>query len=318
MDKNYTPINDDLLAKYLLDEATATEREQVEAWARSDADNRKQLADFRLILENSQLHIDHNIDEHQALHRLNVRLANEGKTKSLGYKLILRWVAILAILFSAGLFCYNNLIGNKMNVNTNETTLTQILPDGSTVILNKASALSFVGGFFNKTRQVKLKGEAFFKVSADKTKPFIIEVNQVRVTVVGTAFNVKSKDNETVVVVESGIVKVNNKQDSVRLTAGEKVSVTQNQSNLFKIKNQGKLYNYYYTNELVCDRTPLSELVAVLNEKFKTNIVIVNPAIQTLPISTTFKTEGLKEILGVVAETLKIKVEYGVDVIKLK
>ena len=318
MDKNFTPINDDLLAKYLLGEATASESTQVEAWARSDADNRKQLADFKLILENSQLHIDQEIDEYQALNRLNLRLENEGKAKRLGYKQILSWAAVLAILFSAGLFCYNNLIGNKINVNTGGSTLTQVLPDGSTAILNKQSALSFVGGFFNKTRQVKLKGEAFFKVSADKTKPFIIEVNHVRVTVVGTAFNVKSVGNETIVVVESGIVKVNNLKDSVRLTAGEKISLTQDQVHLVKAENQGKLYNYYYTNELVCDGTPLSDLVPVLNEKFKANIVIANPAIKTLPISTTFKGETLTEILNVVAETLKIKIEYGNGVIKLK
>ncbi|MNR33068.1 hypothetical protein D3C85_1507110 [compost metagenome] len=56
----------------------------------------------------------------------------------------------------------------------------------------------------------------------------------------------------------------------------------------------------------------------MLNEKFKANIVIVNPAIQTLPISTTFKNEQLNEILEIVAQTLKIKVEYGKGIIKLK
>jgi transmembrane sensor len=56
----------------------------------------------------------------------------------------------------------------------------------------------------------------------------------------------------------------------------------------------------------------------VLNEKFKSNIVIVNPALKALPISTTFKNESLKEILNVIAETFKIKVEYGQDMIKLK
>jgi len=316
MDKNYTHINDDMLAKYLLGEATVAEIEQVEDWAASNPDHHKQLDDFRTILEKSKLHIDHSIDEHQALERLNIRLQKE--TKTIGYKFVLRWVAIIAIIFSTGLFCYNNLIGNKINVNSGENTLTQVLPDGSTTILNKQSSISFVGGFFNKTREVKLKGEAFFKVSADKSKPFIISINDVQVTVVGTAFNVKGDEKGTVVIVESGIVKVNNQKDSVRLTAGEKVEVFQNQVHLTKGENQGKLYNYYYTNELVCDGTPLAELIAVLNEKFKVNIVIVNPALKVLPISTSFKNESLKEILNVIAETFKIKVEYGQGVIKLK
>ncbi|MBB6238440.1 ferric-dicitrate binding protein FerR (iron transport regulator) [Pedobacter sp. AK013] len=316
MDKNYTNINDDLLAKYLLGEATVPEIEQVEAWATSNLDNRKQLEDFKTILEKSKLQIDPEIDEHQALARLNARLETEKKTIS--YTFILRWVAVVFIFFSTGLFFYNNLIGNKININSGESTLIKVLPDGSTAILNKQSALSFVGGFFNKTRDVKLKGEAFFKVSANKSKPFIISVNDVRVTVVGTAFNVKSNGAAVVVIVESGIVKVNNQNDSVRLTAGERVEVSQDQRHLSKGENQGKLYNYYYSNELVCDGTPLNDLVAVLNEKFKSNIVIVNPALKSLPISTTFKNESLKEILNVIAETFKIKVEYGQGIIKLK
>jgi len=316
MDKNYTHINDDLLAKYLLGEATAPESEQVEAWAKSNPNHLKQLEDFRTILEESKLQIDPQIDEHQALGRLNARLETEKKT--INYTFILRWVAVVFIFFSAGLFFYNNLIGNKINVNSGENTLTQALPDGSTAILNKQSELSFVGGFFNKTRNVKLKGEAFFKVSANKSKPFIISVNDVQVTVVGTAFNVKNNGAAVVVIVESGIVKVNNRNDSVRLTAGEKVEVSQNQQHLSKGENQGKLYNYYYSNELLCDGTPLIELVAVLNQKFKSNIVIENPALKMLPISTTFKNESLKEILTVIAETFKIRVEYGQDTIKLK
>jgi len=316
MDKNYTHITDDILAKYLLGEATVTEIEQVETWAQSNPDHLKQLTDFRIILEKSKFRIDSEIDEHAALERLNLRLQNEQKTIS--YKSVLPWVAIIAVVFSAALFFYNNLIGNKLNVNSNENTLTQVLPDGSVAILNKQSSISFVGGFFNKTRDVTLMGEAFFKVSANKSKPFIISVNHVRVTVVGTAFNVKSDGKEVVVIVESGIVKVNNQKDSVRLTAGEKVEISRNQLHLAKGENQGKLYNYYYTNELVCDKTPLNELVIVLNEKFKSNIIIAKPELKTLPISTTFKNESLKEILNVIAITFKIKVEYGQDVIKLK
>jgi len=316
MDKNYTHINDDILAKYLLGEATLPENEQVEAWAQANPDHLKQLEDFRTILEKSKLQIDRELNEYQALERLNARLEKEKKTIS--YTFILRWVAVVFIFFSAGIFLYNNLIGNKINVRSGENTLTQLLPDGSTAILNKQSSIAFVGGFFNKTRDVKLKGEAFFKVSADKSKPFIISINDVRITVVGTAFNVKSDGKAVVVVVESGIVKVNNQKDSVRLTAGEKVEVLQNQAHLSKVESQGRLYNYYYTNELVCDGTPLSDLVPVLNEKFKSNIVIVNPGLKALQISTTFKNESLKEILDVIAETFKIKVEYGQNMIKLK
>lgn len=315
MDKNYTYINDDLLAKYLLGEADFVEQQQVKEWVKSSDANQKQLEDFKAILEVSRFQIINEVNEHEALGRLNLRLENQPK---INYSMFFRYAAVLAVFLTMGWFFYVNLIANKLNVSTNGNTLTQYLPDGSIVILNKKSSLSFIGGFFNKTRQIKLKGEAFFKVSPNKEKPFIIDVNHVKVTVVGTEFNVKSEGKKTIVIVESGIVKVNNLKDSIRLIAGEKVEANENLLHLHKEENKGKLYNYYYSNELICNKTPLAELVSVLNEKFKTHIVIENPALKSLPISTTFKNESLKEILNVISETFKIKVEYGVGIIKLK
>jgi transmembrane sensor len=316
MDQNFTYITDDLLAKYLLGEATMAEQQEVERWASLNPENRKQLEDFRNLLEASAVQTDLQVDAHQALEKLNNRIERNVATKSLNYKPILRWVAILAVVFSAGLFFYQNTIGSKLNVSTAGNTLIQELPDGSVATLNKQSSVTFVGGVFNPTRAIKLKGEAFFKVVANKNKPFIIEVNGVKVTVVGTAFNVKNEGDETIVSVESGIVKVENNRNSVRLTAGEKAEVRNNQ--LLKGENHGKLYNYYYSNQLVCDRTPLYELVEVLNKKFNANIVIVNPAVQELPISTTFENNSLQDILRVVSETLNVRVAYGQGIIKLQ
>jgi len=318
MDKNYTHITDDLLAKYVLGEVSMSEKEQVEHWAAVHPNHLKKLDDFKIIILKTGLKIDPQLDAYKALERLNARLENEPKVKKIGYKSMLRWVAVLTLFFGASWFFYHNLIDNKCNINTSENTVTQTLPDGSMVILNKHSSLSFLGGYFNKERKVNLEGEGFFKVSADKSKPFVIRINDVQVTVVGTAFNVKNSGDKTIIIVESGIVKVNNQYNSIHLIAGEKVEANKNQSHLFKEINHGKLYNYYYSNELVCDKTPLSELVVVLNEKFKANIVISNPAINSLPISTTFKNESLKEIIRIIVETFKIKVEYGEGIIKLK
>jgi transmembrane sensor len=256
---------------------------------------------------------DLNVDAHQALEALNARIT-KNKNIAFNYKPLLRWAAIFAVVFSIGLFLYQNTIGSKINVSTTGNTLVQQLPDGSTATLNKQSSIAFVGGLFHETRQVKLKGEAFFKVSTDRRKPFIIEVDDVKVTVVGTAFNVKNEGKETVVSVESGIVMVEGNNKRVRLVAGEKAEVKNNQ--LTKGENLGSLYQYYYSDVLVCDRTPLHELVEVLRKKFNANIVIVNPAITDL--STTFEDNSLDDILRVIAETLKVRVVHEGGAIKLK
>lgn len=316
MDQKKIPITDDLLTKYLLDEASIAEQQAVEKWVELNTGNRKQLEDFRILLEASKLRSNLGVDPNLALEKLNARIDQQTQVKSLNYKQILSWAAVLVVLCSLGLFFYQNTIGSRLQALTAENTLIQELPDGSTATLNKRSSISYEGGFFKKNRQVKLKGEAFFKVVANKRKPFIIEVDGVEVKVVGTAFNVKNEGQETLVSVESGIVSVSYGNEQVRLTAGENVQVSKGR--LLKSENLGKLYSYYYSNVLVCDRTPLSELVAVLNKKFQANVVIVNPKINGLPISTTFENNSLREILLVVGQTLKVDIEYGQGIIKIK
>lgn len=314
-------IDDDLLVKYLLDEATVAERKEVEQWLVADARNQKYLDDFRLIIEKN--HPDSYLDDEKdyaALARLHARMEREkliAPTRSLFTRT--RAIAAVLIVAVASWLAYTLLTQNKLiDLQSDANVLTQNLSDGSTVILNKQSLFSYPAKFNGQTRTVKLDGEAFFTVAPNQTKPFIIEANGVTVQVVGTSFNVKSSKGQTQVIVETGIVKVSRLEKSITLLPGEKVNIASSSGVLAKETNRGKLYNYYYSNELVCDKTPLRELVPVLNEKFDATIVISNPKLEDLPISTTFKGNSLNEILTVIHETFKVNVERKGNQILLK
>ena len=71
-----------------------------------------------------------------------------------------------------------------------------LLPDGSKVWLNAASSISFPVAFTGKERNVKLTGEAYFEVAHNKDMPFIVSVNQMKVQVLGTHFNIMAYDDE--------------------------------------------------------------------------------------------------------------------------
>lgn len=86
-----------------------------------------------------------------------------------------------------------------------------ILSDGSTVILNSASILEFPMTFHGDTREIRITGEAFFKI-AKNTKPFIVHTPNSDVQVLGTEFNVNTYDR--------GIVKVALVEGSVKMNAG--------------------------------------------------------------------------------------------------
>jgi ferric-dicitrate binding protein FerR (iron transport regulator) len=74
-----------------------------------------------------------------------------------------------------------------------------ILPDGSVVWLNAGSSLFYAGDFMSSTRQVYLKGEAFFDVVKQENRPFIVHANGIDIKVLGTAFDVKSYSEENTV-----------------------------------------------------------------------------------------------------------------------
>ena len=106
-------------------------------------------------------------------------------------------------------------------------------PDGTQVTLNAGSEITLGKTFGQKTREVYLKGEAFFDVQHNKQLPFIVHTTNMDVRAVGTAFNVKSYDgdkrSETVLI--RGLVEVTLKNDNNRkviLHPDEKISLGEN------------------------------------------------------------------------------------------
>ncbi|AYL98045.1 FecR domain-containing protein [Mucilaginibacter celer] len=315
------PINDDLLVKYLVGEATPAEAEAIQNWLLADAANQQEYENFKLIWDQSQqIAGTRNVDEDAAFIRLQNRMNKEVASAPVRVRKMKPryWVGIAA---SVLLVCtvawltishyYDNRAIAFVKIESHDKTRVAALPDGSEVTLNSHSTLIYPERFTGTIRPVTMLGEAFFKVSPDKIKPFIIKVNGVTVRVVGTSFNVKSRGGKTQVIVETGIVNVSEKSKNINLNPGEKVLVTKKDGLQAKESIRGRLYNYYATHELVCDQTPLHELVASLNEVYGAHISIGNKAIEGLPITTVFKDQALDDVLLVIKETFKVKVEKG-------
>ncbi len=144
-------------------------------------------------------------------------------------------------------------------------------------------------------------------LSSFKNISAVISVNDVQITVVGTSFNVKSSNGNTEVIVETGIVKVTKAGKTVELKAKEKLLAETKDSALIKDSVNDQLYKYYRTREFVCDNTPLWKLVEVVNEAYQANIVIADPALKDMKLTTTFYNESLEQVLNVIIITFDIK-----------
>lgn len=127
-------------------------------------------------------------------------------------------------------------ISSVVTKNGNRTKI--VLPDGSQVWLNAGSKLDYNNSTFNKElREVSLNGEAYFDVTKNANKPFIIHTKKMDIKVVGTAFNVRSYSNEKMAeaALIRGSIEVtlkDRKGQKIMLTPNEKISVANDEESL--------------------------------------------------------------------------------------
>jgi transmembrane sensor len=319
-------MNEELLVKYLLGEISLQEQLSVEEWINSDQAHKRYFEHFRLIWEKSKLlAAASTVDENAAWLRFQQRINGnvQPHTPVVSLKKKFNWLAMVAILAGVVLaaslyYVWNKKTATPTLVVSDRRVLADTLPDGSVVTLNKNSSISYPRTFTGNERPVNLKGEAFFDVKPNRNKPFVVHVNDISVTVVGTSFNIKTVAGKTEIVVETGVVKVSRAGKTVEMKAGDRLFAPQADSSLEKDNAQDKLYNYYRSKQFVCDQTPLWKLVEVLNEAYDAHIVIEDNDIRSLQLTTTFNNESLDNTLQIIAETFAITVEKKQDKIILK
>jgi len=301
--------------KHLLGEASPEEEQAVIEWMKENETHQQYYNQFKKIWDSSkELAAVSNVDVNRAWERFQNRISGKHEPAKI-LKPRFSWLRIAAsVILIAGLgiaafiLVNKNTMPKEMVAQTGQNVLVDTLSDGSVITLNKRSTITYPSKFKGNTRAIALKGEAFFNVAPDKKKPFIISVNDVQVTVVGTSFNIKSENGNTEVVVETGIVRVTRSGKTVELNAGEKVVMHADDSIASKEAVDEKLYNYYRTKEFVCDETPLWKLVQVLNEAYDAKIIIGRKELNDKKITTIFYNESLEKILEVIHLTFDITV----------
>ena len=133
--------------------------------------------------------------------------------------------AVLIIVLGVTFFFYTTHTTNQIAKAGEHTEF--LLPDNSTVMLNSGSEAEFKSWNWNNNRKVELNGEAFFKVA--KGKKFDVVTSNGTVTVVGTQFNVKNRNNRFEVTCYEGKVKVTSNGTEVLLTPGQTVAYEGNE-----------------------------------------------------------------------------------------
>lgn len=305
-----------LLGKYLSGEATAEEAMAVDDWL-ADPANRKQYTEmermWNLLPGNSK---HRRPDLVAAWSQLQNSLP--AKSSSPVFKLIVNRYTVAAALVAVIITVVVILLLRQPHAGTQNPQLivlqsgTKImndtLPDGSVIVMNKNSSIAYAPAFSKTGRQLKLEGEAFFNVQHDKANPFIISVDEIKVQVVGTSFNIrKTTDSAAIEVqVESGIVKMYKAVNEIMVHKGQ-TGIYTKQNATFSIKDSIDTNSLgYATGTFNFKNATLGEVKGYLEKTFGVTITASKEALSQCMMTGTFENKSLDYIMTVIAATLNI------------
>jgi ferric-dicitrate binding protein FerR (iron transport regulator) len=186
------------------------------------------------------------------------------------------------------------------------------LEDGTVVKLNKNSELKFNNSYGKKNRNVKLKGEAFFKVTKDKVKPFIVEVQGTKTEVLGTTFNVKMNEvlSEISITLVEGAVRFNGENMNLVLVPGDEVIYNTITKAHRKIQTDTQLNTVWALNRYNYNNLTFAAFADKLERIYQLNIEIKNKSVGNRIISASFLAEEpIEKILHALEDELKFKFE---------
>lgn len=320
---------DKLLEKYLAGECDAEEENLIWEWQ----DN---------MLKNSQLLL--NSDEKEAIKK---RLWSRIYSNAIGmYEeempsrpgkayTILKWG--IAAMLMIGLINIFLMMKNKKSEvlaevsqtqnasdievkNTSSTDSEIKLEDGTVVKLKKNSSISYPKHFGKETRNVYLKGEAFFKVKRNPNAPFIVHTGDLVTEVLGTSFNVKSYDNSKAIEVSvtSGRVsvyemteKLSDKKNGVILTPNQKVVFDKSSKKITPgiVENPIAMTSVADKVSFVFEDAPLPVVLQKLKDVYGIEIILENQDLNQCAFTSDLNDLPLTTQLELICRTVNARFE---------
>jgi len=308
-----------LIARVLSGEATPSELLEVERWKNDSDENQSYFESLQKIFNLSPaINQQEEFDTDAAWAKVKSGIYNshqsdiQNKIKPLTFpQLMLRIAAVLLLVGGLSYTIYTVVIPEKpapVTLASGEDVSELVLPDSSRVVLNRNSVLVYT--YSGKHRKVELKGEAFFDLAGDPERPFELFAGTLQITDIGTAFNVKtSNNNDSVVVMVSDgeVLLTSTGSKSLSLVKGEQAVYYKQRDEFIKSAVTDTNALAYKTKIFVFENASLGIIVRKLSEVYNTGIQI-SDNIEACHLTATFRNETIENILEVIAETLKLEV----------
>lgn len=273
-------------------------------------------------------------DSHSAFAKVQSRI-HETDSSPRQSKIIPLWRNVISIAASVivlfGAYWYFSTTKNNTSdsinnqtpvIATHEETASDTvkdlqLVDGSNINIAANSSISYNDAFGDSLRKVSLKGQAYFAIAKDSTKPFVIDAQSVEVTVLGTEFYVNTSSSFVDIIVETGKVRVKdyNSNEEIILTAGQS-SHFDNTSQSFNQTDVDENDLFWHTRQLKFVRQEISLVAETIEEWYKVSFDL-DDAILNCRLTASFNNNSIDEIVEVIANTLDLEYSKKGNKIKL-
>ena len=351
---------EDVLVSYLTGMATGEECDRAERWIGQNHENQKYFNQLRDIYESSKVT--------QASGTYNATLSWE-KVKSTYYRNqvnrlknnrseevqyfireVLKYAAIIIVVSSLAVIGYQymvkylpaqqNVVWNQVEAPFGARTFVT-LADGSSVWLNAGSKLKYPVNFDQNTREVILEGEAYFNVTKNKSRQFVVSTSHLKIRVYGTEFDVKAYPEENTIqttlvkgaiTLESAMIQDHGKHEillkpnqsatfikdlrvfkaSRRDRKNDTSPALQAPSENLLIQPQVNpvLYTSWKDNRWIIEGETLSSLIVKLERRFNVKFDFQSESLKNYRFSGTLKEESLEQVLNIIK--ISAPIEYTV------
>ncbi len=214
----------------------------------------------------------------------------------------------------------------RETVNQSRKVMPVKLDDGSLVLLKTGSRISYPSVFAGSLREIYLNGEAFFDVTKNPDKPFIIYANGLVTKVLGTSFTIKAypDDPHVIVDVKTGRVAVFARNDALRkdrisnreltgvvLLPNQKIVFERGAGRMAKslVENPQLLSAPTGKHPFIFDETPVSAVLRTLEKAYGVDIVYDEDVLSKCPLTATLTDQALFEKLDIICRVIDARYE---------
>lgn len=304
-------ITDELLNGYLANTATPDQQEAVEAWYLQSEENRKRLEQYYFLTQlNTCTQAAAHVDAERSLRELHTRIR---RRKSFGMiRPMRRFAAAVAVIliFAGGWWGAERMVAGfspAFTIHTDAGERTHAtLPDGTQVWLNSCTELTYSSPLLGGERRVELRGEAYFEVTKNRPRIFVVRSEGLRTEVLGTRFNIRANADDPAVTATlfEGSIRATACRDGhcdhLLLKPGQQVSLDHLSGRMTLSEADVDHRIDWLNNSLRFRQQTLREIVRELERHYNVTITIEDDSLAEKRFSGEFDaTSGIRQILSV-------------------